>query len=179
MEEWKVSKEKPIVGGGVHPFDLLRWYVGNAVEAFAYSNHKAYPEMSEDTTIVSVFEFESGVVGKVTAMYAPIIGGMSHDYNMAVYGRKGRSSAASSTLMGSARRWTSPSSTTVTPTTRRSSTWSAASRRTAEPLVDAHEGANSAAGVLCAHESALLRRPVQAAAVLGSAREGAGQEIRG
>lgn len=161
MEDWKVTKEKPLVGGGVHPFDLLRWYVGNAVEAFAYSNHKAYPEMSEDTTIVSVFEFESGVVGKVTAMYAPVIAGMAHDYNMAVYGRKGSIIRRQMYLDGLAKPMDLPIEYHGHPYDPQIEHMVRCIKESRQPLVDAHEGANSAAGVLCAHESALLHRPVK------------------
>jgi predicted dehydrogenase len=161
MEDWKVSKEKPLVGGGVHPFDLLRWYVGNAVEAFAYSNHKAYPEMREDTTIVSVFEFESGAVGKVTAMYAPIIAGMAHDYNMAVYGRKGSIIRRQMFLDGLAKPMDLPIEYHGHPYDPQIEHMVRCIKEKRQPLVDAHEGANSAAGVLCAHESALLHRPVK------------------
>ena len=161
MEEWKVSREKPIVGGGVHPFDLLRWYVGNAVETFACSNHLAYPEMNEDTSIVATFQFESGVIGKVTAMYAPVIGGMAHDYNIAVYGRKGSVIRRELYLDGLSKPMMMPIEYEGHAYDPQIEHMVRCIKENRQPLVDAREGANSAAGVLCAHESALVRRPVR------------------
>ena len=88
MEEWKLSKEIPILGGGCHPIDLLRWFIGDISEVMSFSNHIAYPEMREDTSMVSVFRFKSGCVGKVTSLY----GNPSPNpevYNLSIYGTKG------------------------------------------------------------------------------------------
>ena len=161
MEPWKVTHEKPIVGGGVHPFDLLRWYVGNATEVYAVSNHIAYPEMHEDTTIVATFEFESGAVGKVTAMYAPIIGGMAHDYNVAIYGTKASIIRRELYLDGLDKPMAIPIEYQGHPYDPQVEHMVRCIKEDRRPLVDVHEGANSAAGVICAHESALLRRPVR------------------
>jgi len=161
MEEWKVTTEKPIVGGGCHPFDLLRWYIGHAVEVFAYSNHLAYPEMHEDTTLQAVFLFEGGAIGKVGAMYAPIIGGMARDYNIAVYGTKGSVIGRDLYLEGLDEPMTIPVRYAGHPFDPLVEHMVRCIREDVSPLVDAHHGANSAAGVLCAHESARLGRPVR------------------
>jgi UDP-N-acetylglucosamine 3-dehydrogenase len=88
MENWKISKEIPMLGGGCHPLDLLRWYAGDVDEVMSLSNHIAYPEMREDASMVSIFTFKSGCIGKVTSLYGNV-GPSPHSYNLSVYGTKG------------------------------------------------------------------------------------------
>lgn len=88
MEEWKVKDEIPMVGGGCHPLDLLRWYVGDIEEVSAMANHIAYKEMCEDTSIIATYKFKSGVVGKVTTLYGSI-GPRPEAFNLSIYGTKG------------------------------------------------------------------------------------------
>ena len=88
MEEWKIMREIPMLGGGCHPLDILRWYVGNAVEVSAMSNHIAYPQMVEDATIIATYKFESGAVGKVTTLYGNV-SPRPYAFNLSVYGTKG------------------------------------------------------------------------------------------
>lgn len=86
---WYLDHEKPIVGGGVHPFDLLRWYADSeAVEVSAYGNSIAFPAMKHSDCMSAIFRFESGAVAKVAAAYGPI-GPMAPYYNIKVYGTKG------------------------------------------------------------------------------------------
>lgn len=89
MEKWKVDEEIPMVGGGCHPLDLLRWYVGDVVEVASFSNRIAYPEMIHDASMIAMLRFQNGAIGKVTALYGNP-GPMPNVYNMAVYGTKGR-----------------------------------------------------------------------------------------
>ena len=54
-----------VVGGGCHAVDLLRWYVGDPKEVFAYGTHKLLPLVSYDDATVSIMKFKSGAIGKV------------------------------------------------------------------------------------------------------------------
>lgn len=87
MEEWKVTDEIPMVGGGCHPLDLLRWYAGETTEVSAISNHITYKEMHEDTSIVATYKFKSGAIGKVTCLYGSP-GPCPDMYNLKIYGTK-------------------------------------------------------------------------------------------
>lgn len=60
----KDPRREPIVGGGCHAVDLLRWIAGDAEEVFAYSNHKAMPGWPVNDCTMAVFKFKSGVIGK-------------------------------------------------------------------------------------------------------------------
>jgi len=88
MEDWKISKEIPMLGGGCHPLDILRWYAGDVTEVTAFSNHIAYPEMKEDATMVAIFKFSNGATGKVTSLYGNC-SPSPYGYNLSVYGTKG------------------------------------------------------------------------------------------
>jgi predicted dehydrogenase len=86
---WYLDYEKPLVGGGSHPLDLLRWFSGaNVVEAMGYSNRMGFPEMKEDDCQVALFKFDNGAIAKVNASYAPRMG-MAPYYNLRIYGTKG------------------------------------------------------------------------------------------
>jgi len=86
---WYLEREIPIVGGGVHQFDLLRWYAkSNAVEVAGYGNGIAFPAMKNPDCQAAVFKLESGAVAKVTALYGPV-GPRPELCNMEVYGTKG------------------------------------------------------------------------------------------
>ena len=86
---WYLESERPIVGGGSHPLDLLRWFVGaEVVEVCGYSNHVAFPAMKQDDCQVALFRFDNGAVAKVAALYAPRIG-MAPYNNLRVYGTMG------------------------------------------------------------------------------------------
>jgi predicted dehydrogenase len=85
-KNWYLEEEKPMVGGGCHPFDVLRWVVDSPVVAVAsMGNRIAFPAMHNDDCIVSLFRFESGCVAKVTALYGPEAP-YAHCNNIAVYG---------------------------------------------------------------------------------------------
>ncbi|MGB9596318.1 MAG: Gfo/Idh/MocA family protein [Candidatus Poribacteria bacterium] len=86
---WYLEYEKPLVGGGSHPLDLLRWFSGNQViEAMGYSNKMGFSAMKEDDCQVALFKFDSGAIAKVTASYAPR-SSMAPYYNLRIYGTKG------------------------------------------------------------------------------------------
>ena len=55
-----------LIGGGCHPFDLLRWTVGSDVtEVHAYSNGYAAQDFPLDDCYIFTFQFENGCIGKV------------------------------------------------------------------------------------------------------------------
>jgi len=86
---WYLEYEKPIVGGGSHPLDLLRWFSGaQVIEAMGYSNRIGFPDMREDDCQIALFKFDSGAIAKVTASYAPKMG-MAPYYNLRIYGTMG------------------------------------------------------------------------------------------
>lgn len=86
---WYLEREIPMVGGGSHPLDLLRWFSGaEVVRVSAYGTHVAFPAMHCDDCQVALFQFDSGAVAKVAALYAPRTG-MAPFYNLRVYGTMG------------------------------------------------------------------------------------------
>lgn len=88
-KNWYLEEERPIVGGGSHPLDLLRWFSGaQVVEVLGYSNGIGFPAMANDDCQVALFRLDSGAVAKVAALYAPRMG-MAPYYNLRVYGTRG------------------------------------------------------------------------------------------
>ncbi len=86
---WYLEEEEPMVGGGSHPLDLLRWFAGaEVVEVIGYANHVAFPAMRKDDCQVALFKFDNGAIAKVSALYAPRMG-MAPYYNLRVYGTLG------------------------------------------------------------------------------------------
>jgi len=66
---WRIDPEHlryPILGGGCHAVDLLRWIGGNVEEVFAYSNRKVLTDWPVDDCTIATMKFaEADVVGKV------------------------------------------------------------------------------------------------------------------
>lgn len=88
-ENWYLEQERPLVGGGSHPLDLLRWFSGRqVVEVSGYANHVAFPAMRQDDCQVALFRFDDGTVAKVAGLYAPRRA-MPRYYNLRVYGTRG------------------------------------------------------------------------------------------
>jgi len=86
---WYLEHEIPIVGGGSHPLDILRWISGKEiVSVTGYSNHVAFPEMRNDDCQVCLFQFHDGTIAKVSALYAPRCA-MAPFYNFRIYGTNG------------------------------------------------------------------------------------------
>ncbi len=86
---WYLEHEIPLVGGGSHPLDALRWISGKEVtRVMGYSNRVAFPEMKNDDCQVCMFQFEDGTIAKVAALYAPRCD-MAPFYNVRVYGTNG------------------------------------------------------------------------------------------
>lgn len=63
---WRVTPERhPIIGGGCHAVDLLRWIAGNPTEAFAYANNKVLTDWPIMDCTVGVMKFPNNVIGKI------------------------------------------------------------------------------------------------------------------
>lgn len=75
-----------VVGGGCHAVDLLRWYVGDPYEVFAYGVHKLLPQVPYDDANIAVMKFPNDVIGKVF-----VSTGCKRNYTMrtCLYGTKG------------------------------------------------------------------------------------------
>ncbi len=84
---WRVDPDRyPILGGGCHAVDLLRFTVGEPTEVFAYSNHKMLPDWPVNDCTVSVIKFTNGAIGKIMCSI-----GCKRDYTMRTlfYGSRG------------------------------------------------------------------------------------------
>jgi len=87
IDNWrKVPERHPIIGGGCHAVDLLRWIAGDPTEVFAYANHKMLPGWPINDTCVSVLKFPNDVIGKVFTSI-----GCKRNYTMrtVIYGSEG------------------------------------------------------------------------------------------
>ncbi|MBI2303051.1 MAG: Gfo/Idh/MocA family oxidoreductase [Armatimonadetes bacterium] len=86
---WYTAREQPCIGGGIHPFDLLRWFAGaNAVEVAGFDNRIAFPEMQCPDCQVFLARFETGAVAKVASAYGPV-GPRPPVNHLSVYGTRG------------------------------------------------------------------------------------------
>jgi len=86
-ENWRATPDRNgVVGGGCHAVDLLRWYVGDPYEVFAYGVHKLLPMVDYDDATIAVMKFPNNVIGKVF-----VSTGCKRDYTMrtCIYGTKG------------------------------------------------------------------------------------------
>ena len=75
-----------VVGGGCHAVDLVRWYLGDPCEVFAYGTHKMLPIVPYDDANIAIMKFPNGAMGKVF-----VSTGCKRDYTMrtVIYGTKG------------------------------------------------------------------------------------------
>lgn len=63
---WRVDpRREPVIGGGCHAVDLLRWIAGDVAEVQAYANHVCLTDWPVNDCSVGLLKFESGVIGKV------------------------------------------------------------------------------------------------------------------
>lgn len=86
---WRMDKKElrqPVIGGGCHAVDLLRWIAGDPKEVFAYSNRKSLKDWPVDDCTVAIMKFPGNVVGKVLTSI-----GCKRDYTMrtVLYGTEG------------------------------------------------------------------------------------------
>lgn len=86
---WYLEHEKVLVGGCSHQFDLLRWFAQSyAVEVKGYGNRIAFPQMKHPDCMCAVVQLASGAICKLTGAYG-IVGPRPDYNNLEVYGTKG------------------------------------------------------------------------------------------
>ncbi|HUS79859.1 MAG TPA: Gfo/Idh/MocA family oxidoreductase [Armatimonadota bacterium] len=160
---WYLEREKPIVGGGAHQLDLLRWFAGSdVIETFGYGNSIAFPQMKYSDCMSAVFKMQSGAVAKVTALYGPI-GPRPEHSNLEVYGTKG-TVRRGRFMRGEGHEVTetvdlSAHEIAGHPYEPEIEDFMAAIVEDRQPRCDAFDGANSAAATVMAAESILSGRP--------------------
>lgn len=84
---WRVTPERhPIIGGGCHAVDLLRWIAGNPTEVTAYANNKVLTDWPIMDCTVGLLKFPNNVIGKVMTSV-----GCKRNYTMrtVLYGTQG------------------------------------------------------------------------------------------
>lgn len=65
-DSWRVdARREPMVGGGCHAVDLLRWIAGDAVEVSAFANHKCLTDWPVNDCTIAIIKFHNDVIGKV------------------------------------------------------------------------------------------------------------------
>jgi UDP-N-acetylglucosamine 3-dehydrogenase len=65
---WRIDPVKlrhPIIGGGCHAVDLLRWIAGDPYEVTAYANKKVLRDWPVDDCTIAIMRFPNDVIGKV------------------------------------------------------------------------------------------------------------------
>ena len=87
--EWRkdpVYLREPVIGGGCHAMDLLRWIVGDPTEVFAYANRKSLTDWPVNDCTISVLKYPNDVIGKVLVSI-----GCKRPYTMRtqIFGTKG------------------------------------------------------------------------------------------
>jgi predicted dehydrogenase len=92
---WRVDKQNPqniLLGGGIHPIDLMLWAVDSPVdEVFMYSNKKCVPEFPSDDSYILIMRFANNVLGKcyVTSGCSGPAGGKDFHRFLECYGTTG------------------------------------------------------------------------------------------
>ncbi len=84
-DPWRFEDDSsPLVCGGCHFVDLLRWLLANEVEeVMGMANHTTFPECPESDLNVILLRFTSGVIGKVVVALGA---GRPQDHSVRVYG---------------------------------------------------------------------------------------------
>ena len=97
VSPWRYQMPQDLMYGGVcHPVDLLRWFLGEADEVFAYGSHGGldprYPADKEDNYVISI-KYQSGVLARVLGafdlVHPPSLWDRPfHGVGLALYGTK-------------------------------------------------------------------------------------------
>jgi predicted dehydrogenase len=97
VSPWRYQLPQDYMYGGVcHPVDLLRWFLGEVDEVFAYGTHgridPRYPADKEDNFIISL-KYQSGVIARVMGgfdlIHPPALWQRPfHGVGIALYGTK-------------------------------------------------------------------------------------------
>ncbi len=65
---WRIDSENPqniLLGGGIHPIDLMLWAVDSPVEEVSmYSSARCVPEFPSEDCYILIMRFANGVLGK-------------------------------------------------------------------------------------------------------------------
>ena len=88
---WRVDMPQDLIlGGGCHPIDLLRWFMGDIEEVHCYGLRsgvaKDYPQ--EDNFVINV-RFKSGAIGRIAAFLGIVHPPGVPGNGLTVYGTKG------------------------------------------------------------------------------------------
>jgi UDP-N-acetylglucosamine 3-dehydrogenase len=89
VDNWRqdpVRIREPVLGGGCHAVDLLRWIGGNPIDVCAFANRKVLTDWPVDDCSVGIMRFPGGVLGRVMVSI-----GCKRDYTMrsVFYGTQG------------------------------------------------------------------------------------------
>lgn len=86
---WSRKKKtggSPILLGGCHTIDVIRWLAGDIVEVMAYATRGHRKDLEWLPSIVGVVKFKSGAIGKIgCSLEMP----MPYQFNLLVHGSKG------------------------------------------------------------------------------------------
>lgn len=154
---WYLEHEKVLVGGCSHQFDLLRWFAGShAVEVMGYGNRIAFPAMKHPDCMTALVKLASGAVCKLTGAYG-VVGPRPEYNNLQVYGTKGTIRGAT-VMLGEGHDVEeefdlSDREITGHPYEPEIEHFLDCIIHDRPPLVDAFEGANSAAAMIVATEA--------------------------
>lgn len=180
-KNWYLEEELPMVGGGSHPLDLLRWISGKeVVSVWAYSNHFAFPAMRNDDCQVALFRFEDGSIAKVAALYGPRC-----EYapcnNIRLYGTKGTADQDRVAISRSdddvhpALEPISAEKVQGHPYGPEVEDWLGAILEDRPTRTGLHDGANSTVATLCAVRAARERREVMVPVLRAAKKDPSGE----
>ena len=66
VDDWRVDpRREPVIGGGCHAIDLLRWIAGDVQKVTALANHKCLTDWPVNDCTVALLQFADQVMGKV------------------------------------------------------------------------------------------------------------------
>lgn len=86
---WRGSVEHshyPILGGGSHSLDMLRWLVGEVDRVHCEASRRAMPDFPFPDCMVATLQFANGAVGKCTTSYGLVRDTM---HNLVLFGTAG------------------------------------------------------------------------------------------
>ncbi len=86
---WRGSAEHahyPVLGGGSHSLDMLRWLVGEIDRVHCEAAHVALPDFAFPDCMVASLRFANGAVGKCTTSYGLVRTTM---HNLVLFGTNG------------------------------------------------------------------------------------------
>ncbi len=86
---WRGSAEHshyPILGGGSHSLDMLRWLVGDVDRVHCEAAQRAMPDFAFPDCMIATLHFANGAVGKCTTSYGLVRDTM---HNLVLFGTEG------------------------------------------------------------------------------------------